>query len=138
MKRVAPPLTKRARELRNNATPAERAVWRQLRHVSPRFTRQLPIGPFIADFACRTARIVVELDGRSHDATEAYDAARTRYLEAQGWTVLRFANEYAREWPEGVAGACQQAAEAGGTHPRPLPEEGGGKRNEPKTHKMLD
>lgn len=117
MKRVDPLLTRRARQLRNDATPAERAVWNELRQLSPRFTRQLPIGPFIVDFACRSARLVVELDGLSHETRADYDACRDAYLVAAGWRVIRIGNQQARENPAGVAGVCAKAAEAGGTHP---------------------
>ena len=58
----------------------------------PQVRRQHSIRPFIADFACIAAKIVIELDGSQHaNATES-DARRTAYLEAQGWTVIRFWN----------------------------------------------
>lgn len=80
-----------ARHLRNNATPEERALWRELSRLRPRFTRQLPIGPFVADFACRRARVIMELDGSQHVDCTA-DLRRTALLEADGWRVIRFWN----------------------------------------------
>ena len=58
------------------------------------FRRQHPIGPFIADFACPAARVIVELDGSQHadDSATAKDDQRTKFLEAQGWQVIRFWN----------------------------------------------
>ena len=73
--------TARERELRNNATDAEKLLWR---HLSRRqlggykFSRQMPVGPFVCDFMCREARLVVEADGGQHGA--ARDAARTRFI----------------------------------------------------------
>lgn len=104
MHRVDPEMTRRARELRRNATEAERVIWRKLSPHRPRFTRQLVIGPYIVDIACRQARLAVELDGSQHLESPA-DARRTGFLEAQGWTVLRFWNREVAENPEGVAEA---------------------------------
>jgi very-short-patch-repair endonuclease len=55
-----------------------------------RFNRQVTVGPFIADFAARSEKLIVEVDGGQHDERAVYDEARTRYLEAQGWRVIRF------------------------------------------------
>ena len=121
-RRVEPRLTRNARALRANATEAERTIWRLLSRYRPKFTRQLPIGPYIADLACRQARLIVELDGSQH-MDSAADQERTRYLEAEGWTVVRFWNSEVALNPEGVAQAILlKAAEClGGTHPQPLP-----------------
>ena len=75
-------------------SPPEALLWsrlRTVRGVGPTFRRQHPIGPFIADFCCATARLVVEVDGAHHaeDATIAKDAARTSYLAERGYRVLR-------------------------------------------------
>lgn len=55
------------------------------------FTRQLPIGPYFADFACRAKRLVVEIDGSQH-ADSAYDRRRDEFMRSQGWSTLRFWN----------------------------------------------
>jgi very-short-patch-repair endonuclease len=86
-----------ARYLRANPSGAERKLWNLLRGkqmAGLRFRRQHPIGPYIADFFCSAAKLIVELDGSQHsaDANIAYDAARTRWLEERGYMVLRFDN----------------------------------------------
>jgi BirA family transcriptional regulator, biotin operon repressor / biotin---[acetyl-CoA-carboxylase] ligase len=85
-------LTKRARQMRREPTEAERRLWSRLRSsgLDVRFVRQRPIGPVIADFACRAARLIVELDGGQHGTD--YDHRRDAYLRGQGWRVLRFWN----------------------------------------------
>jgi very-short-patch-repair endonuclease len=114
--------TQRARALRNNSTKHERKLWGILSRVRPKFTRQLPIGPYFADFACRQARLVVELDGSQH-AESARDRKRDGFLEAEGWVILRVWNNELDENAEGVFQAIMNlAAEClGGTHPQPLP-----------------
>ena len=87
----------RARALRKDDTEAERRLWEELRGRRLngfKFVRQLPIGPYFADFACRAAKLVVEVDGATHGSEEEvrYDATRTRFLEEQGWRVLRVWN----------------------------------------------
>jgi very-short-patch-repair endonuclease len=99
----------RARRLRNNPTPEEVKLWNVLSAIRPRFTRQLQIGPYIADFACRRARLIVELDGSQH-VNNADDAARTAALEANGWRVIRFWNNDVNANIEGVAEAIIEAA----------------------------
>ena len=86
-----------ARTLRKDDTEAERRLWEELRSRRLngfKFVRQLPIGPYFADFACRAAKLVVEVDGATHGSEDEvrHDAARTRYLEEQGWQVLRVWN----------------------------------------------
>ncbi|MEC9432191.1 MAG: endonuclease domain-containing protein, partial [Pseudomonadota bacterium] len=91
-----PVLRDRARALRRDATPAERRLWRELRRagLGARFRRQAPLGPYIADFLCLSARLVVELDGGQHNdlAARARDAARDRFMQERGFRVLRFWN----------------------------------------------
>jgi very-short-patch-repair endonuclease len=87
-----------ARWLRRDATNAERRLWQGLRRkqlAGFRFRRQVILDGFIADFASFDARLVVEVDGATHstDHEIAYDAARSAALAAQGFAVLRFANE---------------------------------------------
>ena len=88
-------LRTRARELRNNATDAERALWRQLRLwqlEGYKFRRQQPLGRFIVDFVCLEKRVVIELDGGQHAEQKEYDAERDAWLRAEGFRVLRFWN----------------------------------------------
>ena len=104
MRRVPRRTTDRARQLRREATPQERRLWRLLSSFRPRFTRQLSVHPYIADLACRRARLLVEIDGAQH-ADSISDRSRTRILEAQGWTLIRFWNSDVNGNPEGVAEA---------------------------------
>jgi adenine-specific DNA-methyltransferase len=90
-----PSARKFARDLRNNATGFERALWQELRRgkiTGARFRRQVPIGPYIADFACLKNKIVIELDSSQHVDRAAYDQARSAFLRAQKFRVLRFWN----------------------------------------------
>ena len=124
-------MTQRARELRNNATEAERTIWRLVSGHRPRFTRQLVVGNYILDLACREAKLAVEFDGSQH-FNSTYDLERTAYLEGVGWRVIRFWNVEVAENPDGVAEAilANVADILGQTHPRPLPSrEGRGMRN---------
>ncbi len=85
-----------AREMRQQPTAAEDAVWQALRGGRLggfKFRRQHPIERFIVDFYCREARLVVEADGPTHDIAGAEDTIRTAYLQANGLTILRFRNE---------------------------------------------
>jgi very-short-patch-repair endonuclease len=85
----------RARTLRESATDAETLLWHHLRDrrlAGYKFRRQRPIGPFFADFACLESKPVIELDGGQHAEAREYDNARTRFMEAEGFRVLRFWN----------------------------------------------
>lgn len=119
-------ITERARRLRSNATREERKVWELLSRYRPKFTRQLSIGPYIADFACRQAKLVVEIDGGQH-AESKRDEVRDKWLNDEGWTVLRVWNGDVRHNADGVVQVIlARAAEClGGTHPRPLPSREG-------------
>jgi BirA family biotin operon repressor/biotin-[acetyl-CoA-carboxylase] ligase len=97
-------LTGLARNLRNNATEAERCLWLHLRasrFEGAKFTRQFPIGNFIADFACRRLRLAIELDGGQH-CDSPTDANRTRIIEAHGYRVIRFWNHEVLDNMDGV------------------------------------
>lgn len=83
----------RARAMRREMTRAEVILWTRLKGKQLRgyqFNRQKKIGPYYADFACAGAGLVVEVDGATHSAEErAYDAARTVFMEREGWRVMR-------------------------------------------------
>lgn len=86
-----------ARDLRANATEAERKLWAMLRArqmTGLRFRRQQPIGAYIVDFYCTAAKLVVGLDGSQHgdERNIEYDEARSDWLETHGYSVLRFSN----------------------------------------------
>jgi very-short-patch-repair endonuclease len=86
--------TRRARALRREETDAERKLWRRISNrqlAGWKFVRQAPIGPYFADFACREAKLVVELDGSQHAESER-DQIRDAFLRERGYRVLRFWN----------------------------------------------
>lgn len=88
-------LWSRARELRRQATDAERVLWQHLRArrmCGCKFRRQVVIPPYIADFASLEARLIIEVDGGQHLEKEAYDEARTACFEGMGYRILRFWN----------------------------------------------
>jgi very-short-patch-repair endonuclease len=92
-----PFLKSRRKELRNNATPAEKLLWSMLQHSNLdgyKFRRQHSVGPYILDFYCPSERLAVELDGDSHFTDDAieYDNERTAYLNGMGIRVIRFLN----------------------------------------------
>jgi very-short-patch-repair endonuclease len=104
---IEPVTRTRARTLRRKLTRAEQAMWDMLRDLRPYgacFRRETPIGPYIADFAWLSARLVIEVDGDSHetDKGRAHDAARDRFLIAQGFAVLRFDNGQINDGPDFV------------------------------------
>ena len=84
-----------ARTLRTEPTAAEAKLWLHLRAkrlADFKFRRQTVIGPYICDFTCRRAMVVIEVDGDTHGVTREADAQRTLYLEEKGWRVVRFTN----------------------------------------------
>ena len=114
--------TARAKELRNQASPAERRLWTILsgrKLDGHKFSRQMPIGPYFADFLCREGRLVVELDGFSHDMQQDHDARRDGFMQAEGYRVLRFSNSEVMDNLEGVALAIATALAEAGPPPAP-------------------
>lgn len=97
-------MTSWPRQLRRNATDAENRLWYVLRNRGLdgwKFVRQFPVGRYIADFACREAALIVELDGGQH-ADKANGLSRTTYLNSEGYGVLRFWNNELMENRDGV------------------------------------
>src|SRR5437867_9586431 len=118
-------LVNRARELREQQTPAEALLWQLLRNrqlIGFKFRRQHQFGDYIADFYCHEARLVVECDGSVHDPNEQWyhDQNRDAYMIAQGLHVLRFTNEQILNETEKVLEEILRYL--------PSPEEGTGKR----------
>lgn len=107
MRAAQPWRTNRARSLRSKETSAEAQIWQQLRgrrFMGLKFVRQLPIGPFFADFACRSEKIIVEVDGGTHATPEQIDSDRERseYLEREGYRIYRVRNVEVYENMDGV------------------------------------
>ena len=85
----------RARRLRNTMKPSEQRLWRVLRGLDAHIRRQAPIGPYIADFACHSRKLVIEIDGEIHqrlDDVALRDFERAEWLRSQGYRVVRFTN----------------------------------------------
>ncbi len=117
----------RARSLRRDMADAEKSIRRILRlHQidGHRFRRQVPLGPYIADFVCHNARLIIEIDGGQHQESAPQEAERTRFLQGQGYRVLRFWNN---EVLSNLAGMRSTIAENLRCHPLPtLPIKGEG------------
>jgi very-short-patch-repair endonuclease len=107
--------------MRRAPTPAERKLWQALRKKQAdgmKFRRQMPLGPFIADFYCPAARLVVEVDGISHIDSHS-DERRDAWMKSQGIHVFRTSNHEVLSNLEGVVLAIQQS-----THRTPPPNLG--------------
>ena len=130
---VSPRAAANATALRRRLTEPEKRLWWHLRHRLPvegsHFRRQVAIGPYVADFCCLAARLVVELDGNQHGFNDAaaYDARRTTFLERQDFRVLRFSNGEVMREAEVVLDTIRAAL--GPTTPTPAPPRKGEGRN---------
>jgi very-short-patch-repair endonuclease len=103
-----------ARRLRANGTRAEALLWRELRRLEIKgthFRRQVPIGPYVADFACLASHLVIELDGSQHgdEPNKSRDVKRTHWLEFEGYRVVRFWNNDITQNLAGVLDAIYSA-----------------------------
>ena len=121
-----------ARHLRSSMTDAEQALWRRLRRrqAGCRFRRQVPIGPFIADFACIERRLVIELDGGQHQASRT-DPRRDAWLRRRGYRVLRFWNTDVLQNMEGVLAVVLSQLAAGPPIPAFPRKRGEGRSHDP-------
>jgi len=124
-----------ARELRRRRTETEQRVWdvvrrRQIHGLQ--FRQQHPIGPYVVDFVCYSARLVVEIDGAVHNQQREYDVERDDYLQQMGYTVLRFSVDRILNDMGGVLSEIETACVA---PPLPRTGEGAGGRGIPSTPK---
>jgi very-short-patch-repair endonuclease len=118
---------KAAKRLRRQPTDAESKLWYHLRRKQidgHRFRRQSPVGPYVVDFLCVEAGLIVEVDGGQHSWRAEDDAKRTNWLESQGYRVVRFWNNEVSENIEGVLETIFQAA-LKTPPPQPSPSEEG-------------
>ena len=109
---MSKPNINHARRLRKQATGPERKLWNAIRNRQINgfhFRRQHPVGPYVADFACLKARLIIEVDGRQHDLENPAEMRRTLFLESEGFRILRFSNEGALQEFEGVLTAISAA-----------------------------
>ncbi|WP_300972828.1 endonuclease domain-containing protein [Sphingomonas sp. LHG3406-1] len=102
-----------ARRYRGHLSLPEQLFWRLLRQARRdlRFRRQHPIGPYVADFYCAAAKMVIEIDGASHNHSQAADERRTAYLHSVGLQVLRIPAADVLANPEAVADALMRRCE---------------------------
>ena len=110
--------TERARNLRLNSTKAELKLWNSLRSraLGQKFVRQLPIGPYVVDFACRERRLIIEVDGGQH-SNNARDILRDRWLRNRGYRIIRFWNNDVLANTDGVLQAIATALVDAPPHP---------------------
>jgi very-short-patch-repair endonuclease len=94
-----PELMRRATELRKRMTPEERIIWQELRgnRLGAHFRRQQTLAPYIVDFYCHAARLVVEVDGSPHREQQGYDRMRDDYLRRYGIRIIRMSNDSVRD-----------------------------------------
>lgn len=114
----------KARELRKNQTSQEAKLWRLLRNKQYKklpFKRQHPIGNYIVDFICLEKKLIIELDGGQHneEVNIKYDTERTVFLNAKGYTVLRFWNNDIDNNIEGVFETIDKFLDELNHHPHP-------------------
>jgi len=96
---------RRAKAMRSDMSQPERDLWTALRahrFNGVKFSRQVPVGPYILDFAARARKLAIEVDGDTHAGNEAHDERRTAWLEEQGYHVIRFSNADVMHNLEGV------------------------------------
>jgi very-short-patch-repair endonuclease len=121
-----------AKQLRQNQTDAEKMLWFALRDRqigNLKFRRQVALGPYIVDFVCFENKLIVELDGGQHAEAVAYDEVRTRWLERDGFHVIRFWNNDVMSNMDGVLTRLMEKCEelksdANDNVPSPLVGEG--------------
>ena len=123
----------RAKNLRRTMTRAETLLWRHLkanRLAGLGFRRQSPMGDYIADFVAHSCKLVVEVDGESHDFEERirYDDRRDQWFASRGYRVLQFTNDDVMKNLEGVVTAIGLAAEQAASPSLTLPRKGGRER----------
>ena len=100
-----------AKHLRKNQAPAEQLVWEGVRNRrcgGYKFRRQVRIDQYVVDFLCVAKKVIVEIDGVSHEGREDYDAQRTKHLEMRGYHVIRFTNDDVYEDVDAVIEAIYQ------------------------------
>jgi very-short-patch-repair endonuclease len=125
MSRVRRTISPHAAPLRSASTDAEQKLWAALRgrrFLATKFRRQHSIGPYIADFACVAAHLVIELDGGQHADAITYDERRSAFMAERGWRILRFWNAEVLTNIDGVLRMIEHALPPDGDrHPHPGP-----------------
>lgn len=116
------------RQARRNRTEPENRLWQAIRNrqlSGAKFRHQVWLGPYLADFYCSEAKLVVEIDGDTHAFQQSYDAQRTAQLEQEGFRLIRFSNDEVMRNLDGVAETIREALMPSPSHashgPLPLP-----------------
>ena len=117
-------------------TDSERKLWSRLRseQLGVKFRRQHPLGNYVADFACLSPKLIVELDGSQHADQMAYDAQRDAFFRAQGFAVLRFGSNEPFLNIEGVLTVVADEVAAGRLPPSQPSPRGGRSQDTNKEH----
>lgn len=118
--RYNPRLKQIARTLRKNMTLSEILLWQQIKGkqlLGYDFHRQKPIDEYVVDFYCPLLKLVLEIDGDSHDGKEDADRIRHEKLESLGLTVLRFWDADVKSNVDGIVGQLREWIETRRTHP---------------------
>ena len=118
--RYNPRLKQIARKLRKDMTLSEILLWKEIKGkkvLGYDFHRQKPIDEYVVDFYCPRLKLVLEIDGDSHDGKEGPDFIRQKKLESKGLTVLRFWDLDVRANVDGIVGQLKEWIETNGTHP---------------------
>lgn len=100
--------------MRKSPMPNEKWLWNVVRNRRLggwKFRRQCPVGPYIADFICEEARVIVELDGSSHEDREDYDDSRCAFLETLGYCVIRIGSKVLVSDGDDIPGLILEACE---------------------------
>ncbi len=139
---MSKPLTQVARKLRHTMTDAERKLWSRLRthQLGVHFRRQAPLGSYVLDFVCFSARVVVEVDGGQHADSEK-DLVRVAWLQAQGFQVPRFWNNDVLQNIDGVLETIMaelNSAESPPPRPSPIQGEGENRAAPPATSPLSE
>lgn len=115
-------LTAHARRMRLHPTEAEAILWWALRsrQTGAKFRRQMPIGRYIADFACLSQRLIVEVDGSQHGETNLHDQRRDQWLTERGFRLLRFSNDSVLRELDGVLTVITRTLAGHATENTPL------------------
>ena len=132
-KRVSDNTRKRAISLRHEPTYPEKKLWSALsgrKLAGLKFRRQHPIEPYIVDFYCAQVKLILELDGESHDGRQEYDSNREHYLESMGLRVLRIANDDVLKNLDGVVEMIARVAGYAEATPSPSPSPAAGEGDE--------
>lgn len=110
--KIKPGGVDRARRLRSEPTRTEAKLWQHLRKLQVRFRRQAPIGAYVVDFACHSAKLVIEVDGGVHNRTDVAmrDLTRDEWLTSQGYRVLRFPTQRVEREIDTVVAEIAKAA----------------------------